>query len=183
MIFKALILCFLVVLIEEIAGHGRLLQPIARTSAWRKFPAQFPAYYGDNQMFCGGVNTQYKENGGKCGICGESYSATKKFEKGGSMYRDLVVAKYSKGDKINVEVELTANHKGYFQFSVCNVDGSKTDATQQCLDKNILTDSNGKQKITIDAGKTGIMKFELSLPAGLACKHCVFQVILYYLNK
>ena len=73
--------------------------------------------------------------------------------------------------------------RSYFHFKVCNIDGNKSDATQECLDKNILTDSNGKQKITIDAGKTGIMKFELSLPAGLACKHCVFQVILYYLNK
>jgi len=174
MIFKALMLCFLVAQIVEISGHGRLLQPVSRSSAWRKFPAQFPAYYGDNQMFCGGTHTQYTVNGGKCGICGESYSGQKKFEKGGSLYRDLVVAKYSKGAKIDVEVELTANHLGYFEFKICNVDGSKSDATQQCLDKNILTDSNGKTKIFVGR-KTGKMKFKINLPADLICKHCVFQ--------
>lgn len=179
MIFKVLVLCVMIAKIEEISGHGRLMQPIARSSAWRKFPSLFPAYYGDNQMFCGGTYTQYSQNGGKCGICGESYSAPKQFEKGGALYRNLVVAKYKRGQTIDVDVEITANHYGYFEFRVCNVDGSISDATQACLDKNVLTDSNGKTKIYIDKSKTGIIKLKLKLPRNLVCKHCVFQVSVF----
>lgn len=169
------IMCVLLVQVTEIAGHGRLLQPVARTSAWRKWASLFPAYYNDNQMFCGGVATQWQKNGGKCGICGEDYSAPKQFERGGSMYRNLIVAKYSEGQQIEATVEVTANHYGYFVFSVCKVDGSQSDATQACLDKNQLTDSNGKTKIYIERGKTGMLKFKLNLPAGFSCNHCVFQ--------
>lgn len=135
----------------------------------------FPAYYGDNQMFCGGVHTQWKQNGGKCGICGENYAAPKKFERGGPMYRDLVVAKYTSGQQIEATVEMTANHQGYFQFSICSLDGSRTDATQQCLDKNILKDRNGNTKLYVVKGQTGLMKFKLNLPRGFTCNHCVFQ--------
>ena len=63
MIFKLLVLTICLAHINEISGHGRLMQPIARSSAWRKWPSMFPAYYGDNQMFCGGVHTQWKQNG------------------------------------------------------------------------------------------------------------------------
>ena len=48
--------------IEEVDSHGLLLIPPARSSAWREDPARFPAFYGDNQMFCGGVNTQWGQN-------------------------------------------------------------------------------------------------------------------------
>ena len=62
--------------------HGRLLVPPARTSAWREDPIKFTVNYDDNEMFCGGFNTQWLVNKGKCGICGESYSEKKSYEKG-----------------------------------------------------------------------------------------------------
>ena len=53
----------LIIKIIQINCHGRLLNPVARTSAWRLFPNIFPAYYDDNQMFCGGVQTLWEQNG------------------------------------------------------------------------------------------------------------------------
>ena len=53
----------LIVKAIQINCHGRLLNPVARTSAWRLFPNIFPAYYDDNQMFCGGVQTLWEQNG------------------------------------------------------------------------------------------------------------------------
>ncbi len=65
--FEIKIIASLIILlsatIDQINCHGRLLEPIARTSAWRKFPATFPAYYDDAQMFCGGVQTLWGQNG------------------------------------------------------------------------------------------------------------------------
>lgn len=37
--------------------HARLLDPPARSSAWR-YDSRFPAYYNDNEMFCGGLGIQ-----------------------------------------------------------------------------------------------------------------------------
>lgn len=161
--------------INQTSGHGRLLDPIARTSAWRKWPGMFPAEYTDNQMFCGGVDKQWNRNGGKCGICGEDYSGPKSFEKGGANYRDLIVAKYTAGQQMEAVVQVTANHYGYFQFSLCNVDHQRGEATQECLDRNVLSDLHGQKHIYIERGKTGTMKFQLKLPAGFRCNHCVFQ--------
>jgi len=176
MLCKTLILLAICVLqISEISGHGRLLEPVARTSAWRRWPNLFPAEYNDNQMFCGGVDTQWNQNGGKCGICGESWSGVRSFEKGGANYRNLILAKYRSGQQIQAVVEVTANHYGYFVFSICNVDGQKTEATQECLDRTQLSDLNGQKNIYIERGKTGRMTFNLKLPAGFKCNHCVFQ--------
>ena len=177
MIFKILVICLFALQVIEISGHGRLMKPISRTSAWRKYPSLFPANFGDHQMFCGGIHMQHEKNGGKCGICGEAANLQKRFERGGSLYRDLIVREYLKGQTIEVEVEITANHWGYFQFKVCNIDGNKSDATQECLDKNILSDSSGKTKFFVDRNSKGIVKFEVDLPADLLCNHCVFQVI------
>ena len=31
--------------------------------------------YSDNEVFCGGVGQQFKKNKGKCGVCGDDWSA------------------------------------------------------------------------------------------------------------
>lgn len=41
----------------EINCHGRLLNPISRTSAWR-VSGRFPNHFDDSGMNCGGLNTQ-----------------------------------------------------------------------------------------------------------------------------
>lgn len=69
-------------------------------------------------------------------------------EYGGTYGEGVIVRKYGLGSLINIRVELTANHFGYFEFGVCP--DYKT-TTQKCLDKNILklvkpqenTDHNG----------------------------------------
>ena len=64
MIQNLLTTVFLVVILNiiEINCHGWLRKPIARSSAW-KIDNRFPAYYSDNQMFCGGFDTQWSKNG------------------------------------------------------------------------------------------------------------------------
>lgn len=135
-------------------------------------------------------------SGGKCGICGEVYNETKLFEKGGIYYLGLPVRTYNKGQIIDVKVEvdyclcdskrnlliifyfffkkISANHLGWFEFRICNVDSLITDATQECLDRALLTDLDGNTRINL---KKGVYNFEtkLKLPDYLWCKHCVFQ--------
>lgn len=190
--------------ISSLIGHGRLDVPPARSSAWREDPIRFPSYYDDNQMYCGGSYVLRGNGsfikfefffifnftllskciywlllGGRCGICGENINGAKNFEKGGTLYRGYSVRNYTQGQIIDVKVYLSANHLGWTEFRICNVDNMHTDATQDCLDKIILPDINGITRIPI---LPNVFNFEtkLKLPSDLVCNHCVFQVSLLF---
>lgn len=78
-----------------------------------------------------------------CGICGEVYDAPKMFEKGGSKYLGIPVRTYAADQRvIESTVKISANHKGYIEFRLCNVD-QMGEATQACLDQTILKDASG----------------------------------------
>ncbi|CAF3167504.1 unnamed protein product [Rotaria sp. Silwood2] len=194
-----LLLLLLSTNVLSVWGHGFLFDPPARSTAWIVIPdfRSCCTYYDHMQMFCGGVPVQYGENSrtfslfactylhlwhlldGKCGICGEPYNQVNKlFEMGGSMYKGTSVKTYNQGQQISVKVNLTANHMGYFEFHLCNVDTTpNSDATQDCLDRRILKLANSdltKYSITGAIGNSQII-VNLQLPAGVSCQHCVFQ--------
>ncbi|CAF0939544.1 unnamed protein product [Rotaria sordida] len=73
---------------------------------------------------------------------------------------------------------LTANHKGHFEFRLCNVDSNpNSDATQECLDRRVLkiagTDSTRLRDV--DKYGTATITVRVQLPSDVACRHCVFQ--------
>ena len=125
-------------------------------------------------MYCGGFGVQ-QQNGGKCGICGEDFGQEKRFEKGGKMYTGYIIKTYQQEQVITVNVEITANHIGYFEFMLCNVDGWQSDATQECLEKTYLKDATTGQTRIYIQGKTGYIYAKLKLPDSLTCDHCVLQ--------
>lgn len=72
---------------------------------------------------------------------------------------------------------MTANHRGYFEFRVCNVDPTpNSEATQACLDRTVLkvagTDST---RFSVDRFGSETITARVQLPAGFTCNHCVFQ--------
>ncbi|CAF4209973.1 unnamed protein product [Adineta steineri] len=162
-------------------GHGYLLEPVARSSAWLVDPSfkQCCTWPQHNEMFCGGIGHQWNTNDGKCSICGEAYDKpVKLFEKGGAMYKGTIVQKYTQGQQIEVKVVLSANHKGYFEFRLCNLDASPlADATQECLDHNLLKIADTDSTKFSDVGKYGstTINIRVQLPPNVACQHCVFQ--------
>lgn len=72
-----------------------------------------------------------------------------------------------------VEVRITANHKGYFYFRMCNLDkyGGESD---QCFNDIALLTADGEERHTIGL-HLGNHNVDLRLPAGVTCKHCVLQ--------
>ena len=166
-------------LVYHIEGHGRLMDPPARSTAWRENQNMFPAYYNDMEMFCGGKPTQWNQNGGKCSICGEDWAKTKRFEKGGDMYRGHIVRTYPMNGKIPVSVELTTNHRGWFEFRLCNVDNMPSgEADHECLDKILLADAAGRTRFNTPSqveGWQGFFNTDLVIPKNFKCNHCVFQ--------
>jgi hypothetical protein len=64
---------------------------------------------------------------------------------------------------------------GTFEFRVCSIDDDPAkDATQNCLDLNVLKLEDGITQYKIERSFTTI-HLNITLPSELVCKHCVFQ--------
>lgn len=131
-----LVVAFLVVAVPQVLGHGRLIEPPSRASAWR-YGFNTPHNYNDHELFCGGFGKQWNANGGKCGVCGDAWDAKvpRAHEYGGTYGQGVVVRNYGVGNTITIRVELTASHMGYFTFTICE---DYKNTTQECLDKHFL---------------------------------------------
>ncbi|XP_005191030.1 uncharacterized protein LOC101894235 [Musca domestica] len=132
------IILFAIVVINTTGcnGHGRLIEPPSRASAWR-YGFNTPPDYNDHELYCGGFTRQWKRNGGKCGECGDAWDMPlpRPHEHGGQWGQGVIVRRYSPGAEMTIRVELTASHMGYFEFRLC----PEPKAKQDCLDRNLLT--------------------------------------------
>ncbi|XP_072763660.1 uncharacterized protein [Anoplolepis gracilipes] len=160
--------------LQEIYGHGVMMDPINRASAWRKgFPV--PPNYTDNEYFCGGREVQI-QNGGKCGECGDNYALPRprSNENGGTYGTGVIVEKYKAGSTINVEIHLTASHMGYFEFNLCPLQDKKDLETEKCFKDHplLLADGSG-YKFPVTGPKTYNVK--VILPKDVTCEQCVFR--------
>lgn len=156
-----------------VEGHGRLVEPPSRASAWR-FGFDTPHNYNDHELYCGGFSRQWNKNSGKCGVCGDAWDspAPRAHEMGGRFGKGVIVRRYAPHDPISIKVELTANHNGYFEFRICD---DPKDTTQECLDKNVLQldGRDGTKFYPRDGNKVYEMKYRL--PEDFECAHCMLQ--------
>lgn len=142
---------------------------------WR-YGFNTPKDYQDNEGFCGGFQRQWGQNGGKCGLCGNPWdSAVKEHEAPGKYATGTIVRSYGVGQSIPVTVDVTANHRGRFVFSVCPAPSSVEDPTQECLDASVLSTSSGLASFPLPSTSTGKFSLEVLLPPGLQCDHCLLQ--------
>jgi hypothetical protein len=166
-------------LIEIIAGHGRLMEPPARNSMWR-FGYGTPINYSDNEVFCGGVGIQFKKNDGKCGVCGDDWSLERprENENGGKYGTGTISRTYVQGQVIEVEVELTTNHWGWFEMKLCPVNDKLGLEDDKCMDKhplNLANEDSTKFFIPKDSKKKDTFKYKIKLPNNVVCSQCVLQ--------
>jgi len=160
---------------NTVLGHGYILNPPGRATAWRK-GFNTPKDYTDNALNCGGFGTQHKVNGGKCGICGDPWNGPKENEAPGGIYATgTIVAQYTEGQVIDIDVRITTNHKGYFQFKMCENNNIHQDSDQSCFDKHILEFADGSgTKVNVGEGNK-LFSYKLKLPEGVTCDQCVIQ--------
>lgn len=79
---------------------------------------------------------------------------------------------------MNAMVQLTANHRGYFEFRLCPVNDSRVAATDECMAKHplkIADDSTGSTRFMVDNGRAMNFNISLQLPKDMTCSQCVFQ--------
>lgn len=109
-------------------------------------------------------------------------------EAGGKYGNGIIVRKYKKASIITIRVELTANHKGHFEFRVCPNNAPHRVATQECLDlyvlrmaKNNNGGTYGDEPVMPHETKyypgVGSKVFETKyrLPQDLTCTQCILQ--------
>ena len=165
-----------------VSAHGYLIKPAGRPSAWR-VGYKTPINYNDMEMWCGGLTIK-RANNGRCGICGDPYNGTRASEVPDGKWvtkPPTLTGDYGQGDWINVTVNLTAAHKGYFVFRLCPSQSDEIEVTQECLNQHpleILINSSipeKRYKYYLGNQSPNLYNFTLKLPANLTCSRCVLQ--------
>lgn len=159
--------------IHTIFSHGRLISPISRSSRWRT-NSSAPINYDDNQLYCGGITRQWNYNKGKCGLCGDDYQdpVPRDNELNGKYGEGVIVKKYISPNTITATVDLTANHRGYFRFALCNLDSYEKE-TIDCFKPIKLANKGYKYRIL--NFRTGLYKLKIVIPKKYRCRHCVLR--------
>ncbi len=119
---------------------------------------------------------QWEVHKGKCGVCGDPWQGPRDHEAGGKYAQGIIVRRYQRNQIIRIAIDLTAPHKGYFEFKLCPVNNPRKKATHACLNKYRLRLA-GSQRFRYFVKRTvpGFHKIKLQLPQGLECSQCVFQ--------
>jgi hypothetical protein len=157
-------------------AHGTLLDPISRNSLWRvDFKA--PKNYNDIEMFCGGIGV-ITQTGGKCGVCGDPYTAQRPrpHETGGYMTMNKTVKNYFPGSTIDVLVDLDTNHGGYFEFELCRRDSFDIIETDECFEKLQFVDGTYRRRLKNSHSEKGLISLSLVVPKDLTdCPACILR--------
>merc|ERR1712180_156060 len=182
------------VLVGSCLGHGRLMSPPGRSSlkSFKNDPAVAPFWdqivpnYNDHELFCGGFATQVS-NGYKCGVCGDNYveKRPRANELGGKYGSHGIIPRtYSSGSLIDVEIQITAHHQGFFQFKICKMEKNMVTEDEKCFDsdESIVPFADGSIQYPItdyfpsSTNKSGYWySMQIRLPDNLECNHCVIQ--------
>ncbi|XP_042228868.1 uncharacterized protein LOC121870955 [Homarus americanus] len=159
-----------------VRGHGRLVEPPGRSTAWR-YGFSTPHNYNDHEIYCGGFAVQWQKNGGKCGPCGDPWHMPqpRDNEGGGKYGRGVIVRKYKHSSTVQLGIELTANHRGFFEFRLCPHNRPSIPVTNECLDKYVLQKADGSGPRYFPEPGTKIFYAKYRLPRGLTCTQCVLQ--------
>lgn len=171
-------------LLQNVEAHGRLIEPPSRATMWR-YGFSTPPNYNDHELYCGGFTRQWQKNGGKCGICGDAWDmpVPRPHEAGGKYAQGIIVRRYKKNSPITIRVELTANHRGYFEFRLCPNNAPRHTGTQACLDKYVLrrakfagvSDEQNHETRYYPAVGNKVFETRYLLPPGLTCTQCILQ--------
>lgn len=117
----------------------------------------------------------FSSNGGKCGVCGDNYAdpQPRQNENGGKFGRGIIGAFYKQGENITAGVQITANHIGHFEFSLCKLESPDQVETEECFQTIPLTTGEAGYKVKTREAK--LYTVDLSLPKDLTCARCVFR--------
>ncbi|OQR89831.1 hypothetical protein ACHHYP_06006 [Achlya hypogyna] len=164
---------------SQTEAHGRMVSPphrgyIGRLPAFKAIPIN----YSDNGLNAGGIGGT---SGGKHGVCGDPFSGAREHETGGTyglfptLGAKAIGQCYAPGATMDLNIQITANHKGYFTFGLCKLNGKNDKETEECFQD--LVQPNGEKQWQLPAGND-FFKMQYKLPSGVTCdgdSHCVLR--------
>ncbi|KAF0689373.1 hypothetical protein As57867_019114, partial [Aphanomyces stellatus] len=162
-----------------VQAHGRMMVPPHRGILYTIPGFDFmPPDYDDDGLSAGGIAATAD---GKHGVCGDPYAGVRDHETGGkyglfpTLGAKAIGACYAPGQLVDIAVQLTANHKGYFTFGLCKLIGKGDKETEECF--HALAQPNGEPKWAVPKGNQ-LFQMQYQLPAGVSCdgdSHCVLR--------
>lgn len=75
---------------------------------------------------------------------------------------------------IQISVNLTTSHLGYFEFRLCAKQSASELVTQRCLDRNVLKMFDGSTRYRVGQ-HVGLHNIAVKLPDRVTCDNCVIQ--------
>ena len=127
------------------------------------------------------LQNQWNNNKGKCGVCGDPWERPqpRDNEAGGKYGNGIIVKNYPAGSDMNVVVEVTTSHRGWFEFRLCVNNDVTNIINHDCLNDNLLqlADGSGTRYSIgyMPENSKGNVSVALRLPEGLTCSQCVLQ--------
>ena len=164
-------------LLPLVPSHVVWMNPPARQNIGALRPqCRLPINTDATNVFCGGISVQHNAvNRGRCGICGDEYSAAVKPHQAGGLYATgTLAASYRPGQRVEVTVNVVASHKGIFTFALCPHNDPNTSPSPACFTRYRLR-VNGATYFE-PTPVNGIKKMTIDLPPGLTCSHCLLQM-------
>ncbi|ESO98059.1 hypothetical protein LOTGIDRAFT_226726 [Lottia gigantea] len=171
-----LFMIYLFGFINGVNGNAKLIDPPNRSSMWR-YGFDVPVNKQDGYLNCGGiVVSTLQNNQGRCGICGDNFSAQKENEYGGKYGTGFIGKNYTQGETVPFTVQFVLGRPGNFQFRICKLESKMQEATQECLNRTTLATADGATKLKIASSpRNKNVTFDIVLPTDLNCERCVLQ--------
>ncbi|KAK3580531.1 hypothetical protein CHS0354_009485 [Potamilus streckersoni] len=167
-------LCMLFITPKFVESRGRMMEPVQRSSLWRRgFDALVNS--DDDALNCGGKWRQQHDNKGKCGVCGDPYDIILRDHEAGGKYASGIISnRYTTNDtSILVVIDITNFLGGFFEFRICPHNSFKTPVKQACLDRHQLKIEGNMYRYY--PSRRGPHHLRVELPKGMSCIQCVLQ--------
>lgn len=166
-----LFILFFITLISHVTSHGFLCEPPSRNAAWLcGYPQDEPKNYDQMSLNAGGVWRTYPDYPNRCpvlyGVCGDQANTTQNHAAGGVHDRG-VRREYRRGDNIQIQVNITAYHKGHFEIELCPTYPESEDCFESISQFSI-------EDTSLEGGNPTYY-FDVDLPANTTCDRCVLR--------
>ncbi len=140
----------------------------------------------------------------RAGVCGDLKNGSDHLQGGKFYYGGKIVATYSQGGIVDVDVAVITHHNGYMELHVCDVKRCNGEISEDCFRKGACVRLNRTwdrscesrtdqlcaprdpkypsrwylpcSRASVDLFGEGKMRFKL--PPQLSCEHCVFALVL-----
>jgi hypothetical protein len=175
-LFFVAIALFSPILLSEVAAHGYLKDPIARTSIQLRpeFNTQQPYWWDNTGVWCN--NAQQDMSYSTCGRCGEG-QGNSDASQGGIYDKNVIVANWTSGSIVNIVANFQAAHHGYYQVELC---ASATESngcftTLQIVGGSEQVRDGNRLCVPYDNNATQDLIARVQLPSGVRCDRCTIR--------